>query len=273
MAYFNFLSWALSRLAFIGTHVVFFYWVNFIFNDPLGVGGNTLDPRVVPGPGTCRPFIQDNFVRDLGLFAVWWGTHSLFARKAYKQAVGLWAHPLERPIFATIAWIVWGAGIHLWRPITDCQRWNIFEVSPRILAPSLTVFALGALLVVGLLWSLPDHVFGTNKCRFAPGTFEPKGKIIYNFPYGLVRHPAAAGFLWMYWSLPAYTNNHLFLAILWTVFILAGTAFEEGGLKSSDSFGPDYVKYKTEVNAYIPKLSSIGHVFFGTGKSQKKRTE
>jgi hypothetical protein len=74
----------LSRFAFIGTHVVFFYWFNFLLNDPFSVGTNTLDARKVLPEGQCQHFNKENALFDLGLFALWWGTHSTFARKAYK---------------------------------------------------------------------------------------------------------------------------------------------------------------------------------------------
>ncbi len=83
-SYFHLPSYLLSRFAFVGTHLVFLYWLNFLLNDPLNLGTNTLDFKPpAPGP-TCRSFIWDNFTHDLMLFGLWWGTHSIFARKAFK---------------------------------------------------------------------------------------------------------------------------------------------------------------------------------------------
>jgi len=263
------LSWLLSRIAFLATHVVFLYWLNFLLNDPLNLGTNTLDYKEIKEPGKCKPIIQENVTYDLLLFAAWWGTHSLFARKSYKVAMGLWNHPLERPIFATVAAVMWGLNVVLWKPITDCVKWNPLTVPSHIWAISGTVIVLASLLVVGFLWYLPDHVFGTARYNYDAGKI-PKGDINRGFPYGLVRHPAATGFLWMYWSLPAYTPNHLFLAGLWTVFIVVGTlVFEEGGLKGGDEFGKKYLEYRNEVNAFYPNLSAIRN-FFGGGSHTKK---
>jgi hypothetical protein len=39
------LSYVLSRVAFVATHVVFAYWLNFILNDPLDLGLVTLDAK------------------------------------------------------------------------------------------------------------------------------------------------------------------------------------------------------------------------------------
>jgi hypothetical protein len=38
-------SYVLSRVAFVATHVVFAYWLNFILNDPLDLGLVTLDAK------------------------------------------------------------------------------------------------------------------------------------------------------------------------------------------------------------------------------------
>jgi protein-S-isoprenylcysteine O-methyltransferase Ste14 len=268
--YFNFPSFLLSRFAFLGTHVVFLYWLSFLLNDPLNLGTNTLDFKQPAPPGTqCRRLIPENVSHDLMLFALWWGTHSLFARKAYKQAIGLWNHPLERPLFATIATIMWGINVIFWKPISDCSRWNPLTVPPQIWAASGTVILFAILLVVGFLWYLPDHVFGTGRYSHPPGS-PPKHGIITGFPYGLVRHPAATGFLWAYWALPAYTENHIFLASLWTIFILVGTlVFEEGGLKGEDEFGKKYLQYKNEVWAFVPNVNYLKSVV-GLGSPAKK---
>jgi len=261
--YFNSLSYILSRFAFLGTHVVFLYWFNFLLNDPFELGANTLDFKETKPQGKCTPLIEENLKYDLVLFAIWWGSHSILARKAVKTALGLWEHPLERPLFAAIATIVWGTTLFLWKPITDCSKWDPLNVPLHIWAVSGTLVALGSLIIVGFLWKLPDHVFGTARYQYRQGQI-PKGKILLDFPYGLVRHPAATGFLWAYWALPAYTPNHIFLASLWTVFIVVGTlVFEEGGLKGTDEFGQKYEQYRREVPAFCPRPASILKIFGG----------
>jgi len=270
MAYFHLPAYVLARFSFVATHLVFLYWVNFLLNDPFNLGTNTLDVKVVKPPSTCTPFNKDNAIFDLGLFALWWGTHSGLARNAVKKLLGLYEHPLDRPLFAAIASIIWGVNVVLWRPISDCNRWDPFAVTPAVWGISATIIALGALLIVGFLWYLPDHVFGTSKYLYPPHKFPKSTDLIRGFPYGLVRHPAAAGFLWIYWTLPAYTYNHLFLNSLWTIFIVVGTlVFEEGGLKSSDEFGKKYSAYRQEVGAFCPYPSSIVKVLTGGGKDVK----
>jgi len=269
--HFNILSYVLSRFAFIATHVVFAYWVNFLLNDPFSLGGNTLDYRVIQPADTCTRYIKENIVQDLLLFALWWGSHSIFARTYYKKAVGLWEHPVERPLFAAIASVAWGINVHYWKPITDCERYDALSVPLYTWIISGTVIALAFGLVVGFLWVLPDHVFGTAKYQYAQGKF-PKGELLGGFPYGLVRHPAATGFLWAYWALPAHTLNHVFLAALWTIFIVVGTlAFEEGGLKDDSEFGRQYNAYRKQVPAFYPSLTGLKE-FLGISKPKGKNS-
>ncbi len=265
MAYFNTASFWLSRVAFVLSHVAVVYWVLFITNDPLQFGVNTMDaPAAAIKPaGQCRTFIKENAIHDLLLFAVWWGSHSLMARKKFKVALGLWEHPIERPLFAFVAAHALLLNVHHWRPISDCARFDVFQTPGYVWAISGTIYVLALVLALGLFYTLPDHVFGTSKYKYPQGK-EPKGKLIYGFPYSLVRHPAATAFLWMYWALPAYTASHLFLAALWTVFILVGTlAFEEGGLRGADEFSEAYDAYSKQVPALYPSLASLRLTFGG----------
>jgi len=104
---------------------------------------------------------------------------------------------------------------------------------------------------------MPDHVFGTGRYKYPQGKI-PHGSISYQYPYGLVRHPAATGFLWIYLVLPSQTPNHLFLAALWITYIVIATlVFEEGGLKSSDEFGATYLSYRAQVPAFYPRPRGV----------------
>jgi len=255
--YFNLPSYLLSRFAFLGTHAVFTYWLLFILNDPFNFGVNTLDFKEIKPADQCTPIITQNVIFDLALFALWWGTHSVLARDVYKKALGIFEHPIERPLFAAIATIAWGINVVFWKPISDCERWYPLETPILTWIFSGTIIALATALIVGFLWILPDHVFGTAKYQYPQGKF-PKHELLGGFPYGLVRHPAATGFLWAYWAFPSHTTNHVFLASLWTVFIVVGTlVFEEGGLKSRDGFGKEYSSYRSEVPAFYPSINGV----------------
>ena len=266
------MSYVLSRFAFVGTHLVFAYWLLvFALNDVFGLRSLLplpswlklatldVDASQIKPAGVCTPLNVDNLLNNLFFFGLWWGSHSVLARTATKKALGLLDHPVERPLFAAVATVAWFVQVHTWKPITDCSRWDPAAVSSTAWAISGTIIALGSLLIVGLLWTLPDHVFGTQKYKYQQGAFPPHKVIKGTFPYGLVRHPAAAGFLWCYWAFPAYTPNHILLASLWTTFILVGTlVFEERGiLKDKSDFSKDYASYRKQVNAFVPTVNSL----------------
>lgn len=264
------LAWVLSRWGFIGTHLVFTYWLLFMFNDPLNLlppGFNTVDVKAseIKPEGQCTPINWDNVKHNLAWYMVWYLSHTIMARRVYKQAVGLWNHPLDRPIFAAIAPIAWFVTLLKWKPITDCERFDVFNAHAIVGLFAAALFTLGCFEVLGLLYSLPDHVFGTARWKYNSISEMPAPQLIEGFPYNLVRHPAAAGFLWMYWSVIAVGNtaNIWLIGAMWTAFIVPGTLmFEEGGLK--DEHGPfveAYLEYRTRVNAFYPSIYSLKRTF------------
>ena len=233
----------------------------FVLNDPFNLGFNTLDSsaRVVP----CTSFDQAALIRNvLVFFFVWWAPHSILARRVVKQAIGTWGSVYDRPLFAFIAPFTWLATILLWTPIDTCAvPAHVLDLPVWRLALHGGIFALASVVVLGLFYLLPSHVFGTDRCTWVNGRVPAAQKhgIITAFPYGVVRHPAAAAFLWFYWAVvPSHTANHYLLASLWSLFIVVGTLlFEEGGLRGADEFGDKYRAYARHVNAFYPSLWSL----------------
>jgi len=268
--YFNPLAWILSRYAFVATHLSFVYATLAVTNDPLnfqgltGIPFTTLDARKPSPAGT--PLDINALLWNIGVFLfVWWVPHSGLARTATKKLVGLLGHPLDRPIFAAIASTAWGLSVFLWKPIDTVNKFDVLSLQPVAATATLLTFAVASFFILSLLYILPHHVFGTSSHKFAPGHYDPHEKIIVDFPYGLSRHPAAAGFFWLYFSLIAlffagYTTiNQVTLASLWIVFIITGTlVFEEGGItEGKDAFSVQYREYHARTGFLVPTLYSI----------------
>jgi len=257
--YFNLASYVLSRFSFLATHLVAVYWLVYLLNDPFNFGAATLDAKqqdILPA-GKCNPLIMENVKWNAALFSLWIITHSGLSRKFYKEAVGLADHPLERPLFAAIAPVIWFINIQFWKPVSNCERWDPLQTSIPFAVVSALVGTLALFLILTFLWLMPDHVFGTAKYKYPPGKL-PHSKISYGYPYGLVRHPAATGFLWIYILLPAHTPSHYLVATFWIIYIVIATlVFEEGGLKSSDEFGKEYSAYRAQVYAFVPRPVAI----------------
>lgn len=79
MAYFNVASYVISRLSFLATHLVFAYWLNFIFNDPFNLSSlfgdsvvATLDAKKVLPAGQCTAINWDNLLIDVLHFGIWY---------------------------------------------------------------------------------------------------------------------------------------------------------------------------------------------------------
>ena len=213
---------------------------------------NSIDATEVLPEGECTPFDSDAFTTDLLLFFfVWWLTHSGLSRRVVKQALGLWEHPFDRPFFGTVACLALVTWTYFWKPVTNCKAWVFVETPWYLLALSGIVISFCLYLILGFFWSLPDHVFGTSRHEVRRTPFKPK--LITSFPYGMVRHPAATGFLWMFWALPNYSLNHIIYASCWSLFIVVGTTFEEGGIRAdTGDFGPIYEEYRKQVGMFFP---------------------
>ena len=74
-------------------------------------------------------------------------------------------------------------------------------------------------------------------------------------PYLLVRHPLYFFSIVLLWSAASYTGDRLLLNILWTVWIVTATFFEECDLVSD--FGETYKEYQASVPMLVPSFSSI----------------
>eukprot|EP01063_Lacrimia_lanifica_P029001 TRINITY_DN434_c1_g4_i1.p1 TRINITY_DN434_c1_g4~~TRINITY_DN434_c1_g4_i1.p1 ORF type:complete len:294 (+),score=125.76 TRINITY_DN434_c1_g4_i1:71-952(+) len=261
-------SFLLSRISFVLTHVTFAYFLLFILNDPLQLLPKALFPLMdvraedVRGEGACTPVNWDAVKNNALWFGAWWATHSLPSRSLFKKYVlGTLndkgeIHPIDRPGFAIVAPVMWFLTMYKWVPVSDCARFDPLAVSPAVWAVSGSVIVGALVLVLSLLYMLPSHVFGTDRHLYPQGEY-PHGKLITGHPYGLVAHPAAAGFLWVWWALPAYTANHIQLVAMWTTFIVLGTVLEEAGLNGESEFGIVYGRYRAKVSGFFPTVWSI----------------
>lgn len=71
-------------------------------------------------------------------------------------------------------------------------------------------------------------------------------------PYRWVRHPLYLFMILMIWSCPDLSMDRLLFNILWTVWIVIGSHFEEVDLVAE--FGDDYREYQRRVPMLVPLL-------------------
>jgi protein-S-isoprenylcysteine O-methyltransferase Ste14 len=243
----------------VNSHLVFVYWLLFITNDPLNTGlVNTIDVKQPLPAASCTAFDQGKaWSNTFWFLALWWLPHSGLSRNRVKAWFGSSpTNPLDRPVFAFIAPISWLATLLVWQPVTDCNSMDVLSLNPWALIPRAVIILVAVAELLGLFYLLPSHVFGTDRWQWydKPPVHHD---LIVAFPYALVRHPAAAAFLWLYWTIPSYNANHLLLAVQWSIFIIVGTLWEEGGLTKEFAEDKLYLKYRSRVSSFVPTVWSI----------------
>jgi hypothetical protein len=70
-------------------------------------------------------------------------------------------------------------------------------------------------------------------------------------PYRWVRHPLYLSMILMIWSCPNLTIDRLLFNVLWTLWIVIGSIFEERDLIAE--FGDRYREYQKQVPMLIPR--------------------
>ncbi|KAF4714109.1 hypothetical protein FOZ63_008132 [Perkinsus olseni] len=244
------ISEILPRVALVTVIAAFVYWANFLLNDPLDFGFNTMDVRGIVSPQPCTQFGLSETLHNLLASALFFASHSLFARRKIKSLVGILGRPYEKSLYSFSSGLMLMLFIHLWTPVNTCRSFILAEVSFLEGCVWFGLSAVGLVLVTRSSAVLPDLGVSTEV---------RKKRLVTQFPYSIVRHPGHVGFLLMLWSVPAYTVNHLLLGALWTVYVVTAALFlEERDLRDEEhGFGPDYEKYASEVGAFVPNYQTL----------------
>ncbi|KAF4690449.1 hypothetical protein FOZ60_017439 [Perkinsus olseni] len=244
------ISEILPRVALVTLIAAFMYWTNFLLNDPLGFGFNTMDVRGIVSPQTCTQFGLSETLHNLLASALFFASHSLFARRKIKALVGVLGRPYEKSLYSFSSGLMLMLFTHLWTPVDTCHSLIVAEVSFLEGCVWFGLSAVGLVLVTKSSAVLPDLGLSTEV---------GEKRLVTQFPYNIVRHPGQVGFLLMLWSLPAYTVNHLLLGALWTLYsVTAVLLLEERDLRDEEhGFGADYEKYASEVGAFVPNYQTL----------------
>jgi protein-S-isoprenylcysteine O-methyltransferase Ste14 len=176
--------------------------------------------------------------------------HTIMARPAFKQWwVKIIPKALERSTFVFITDIIMWVLIWQWRPIEGV----IWHVDNAVVANTLIGISVVGWLVVVLSSFMINHfeLLGLEQVWHYLRDTEPK-KMTFKLRgfYKHVRHPLMLGFLVFFWVTPNMTASHLCFAIMFTIYVLIGTRFEERDLMKDHP--EEYGKYKDEVPGLIP---------------------
>ena len=186
---------------------------------------------------------------DTGLSLLFFIQHSIMARRSFRRSTTVFM-PEEyyRAFYAITSGIVLLIIIVLWQKtayslpvIKGFFRWT---------------FRLFFLIsVAGFIWgsrSLKhfDPLGIRNVLNRLRGRKPWQTPFIVKGAYRWVRHPLYFFALLMIWSSPDLTADRMLFNVLWTLWIVTGSVFEERDLV--DEFGDEYREYQQKVPMLIP---------------------
>jgi len=188
---------------------------------------------------------------DAGLSFLFFIQHSAMIRKPFRRWVARFIpEEYAGAIYAIASGIVLLLVILLWQTSTQTVmtpsgllRWLLRGVS--------------FLSLLGFYWGVKSlrlfDPFGLrpifNRLRSGNPTPMP---ITVAGPYRWVRHPLYLFMILMIWFYPDLTRDRLLFNLLWTVWIVIGSCFEEIDLVSE--FGDAYRQYRKRVPMLVPLL-------------------
>lgn len=230
--------------AYVTFLVTFLYLIGFI--------GNLFVPKGIDD-GSAGSLLQA-IVVDFLLLALFALQHSVMARPWFKK---WWTKIIPEEIERSTYLVFTGIALVLlyvyWQPL-DIVVWSV--ESPFLSGVLMALFGLGWTIVLVSSF-LINHfdLFGLRQVwlyfRGKPYTHLSFGT---PFLYKWVRHPLYFGLLLGFWAAPQMTVARLFLAVLWTAYVLYAISLEEKDLISV--FEEKYRSYKQRVPMLLPSIFS-----------------
>lgn len=187
--------------------------------------------------------------KNLAIFLIFPLQHSVLARPGVKARVQAVSGPLmERPIYVGTSGVAMFFVLYFWRPFGP-----VLYRLPHALAFDIVVYFCLLLLVVTTVQMGHTTMFGLSQ-GFAVWrkTSLPEGGLKTTGVFRVIRHPLTSLLLVVLWSHNEMTASRLEFNVLFTVYALIGTVFEERDLVKR--FGDDYLQYRKKVPAFIPFL-------------------
>lgn len=185
----------------------------------------------------------------IALFAV---QHTVMARPGFKKWLTRFIPAAaERSSFMMMSGVVSIIAVYYWQALPGTV-WSAENSATQIILWSLYALAW----VYLLLATFVTNHFELMGLRQAYLYFKnvPYQSLPFTrkFMYRYSRHPMMLGFLVGMWSAPDMSLTRLSMAVLFSVYIFIGIAFEENDLKKN--FGEAYRKYKKEIATFIPGI-------------------
>jgi protein-S-isoprenylcysteine O-methyltransferase Ste14 len=200
--------------------------------------------------------LQNPWLLNFTLVAIWGFIHSLTARTGYKKLLTrVVPEPAERSTYILISGLTSAALIGFWQPIPG-HVWS--------LEPTPVVYALWGLFVFGWMFLLAStfainhfDLFGLRQVYMNFRNQErPPLQFTERLMYRYVRHPIQTGVLIGIWATPFMSLTQIGLSLGFTAYIIVGLWLEERDLVAEH--GDAYRSYRRRTGSVIPKLTRTG---------------
>lgn len=229
-----------------GVVVYAVFFATFLYM--IGFVGNLFVPKAIDGPleGSLVQALLINVILVLG-FAI---QHSVMARPWFKE---WWTRyipePIERSTYVLFTVIALIALFAFWQPLGGIA-WSVEDSYASGVLWAL--FALGwTILLVSTFLINHFDLFGLRQVwLYFHGKEYTNLRFRLPLFYKWVRHPLYFGFVMAFWAAPTMSYSRLFLAILFTGYIIKAIQWEEIDLVNH--FGEKYRQYQEKVPMLFP---------------------
>lgn len=216
----------------------------------IGFTANLFVPKGIDG--ALEVPLWQAIITNISLVLLFGVQHSVMARPWFKE---MWTkfvpEPIERSTYVLFTVIVLIVLFMFWQPVGGV----VWAVQGSFLTGALwALFALGwTILLVSTFLINHFDLFGLRQVwLYFRG--KPYTTLKFSIPlfYKYVRHPLYFGFVLAFWAAPVMTVSRLFLAVLFTVYILKAIRYEEKDLL--EHFGEKYRQYSEGVPMLLPSI-------------------
>lgn len=190
-----------------------------------------------------------SLVWDAGLCLGFFAVHSGLLRRPVKTRLAALVPPeLQPALYAFVSGLVLLALVLLWQPTGPEMR---LEGLARMACRGIFVLALAGFFWTGRSLTDLDALGWRSGYGYLRGRAgEEPPRMAVQGPYRWVRHPFYLFTLGMLWSQPDLSADRFLFNLLFTLWIAAGTYWEERDLVRL--FGSDYQRYQKSVPRLFP---------------------
>ena len=188
-------------------------------------------------------------VFDMVLSDVFFLQHSVMVRRGFRHRMKPYCpEPYQSAVFSMVSGSLLMLIVLFWQR-SDMMIFSL-EGPLRWLCQSGLFFALVLFFWVLSVLNAADPFGIQTILDHHRGRQTGQADMVIRGPYRWVRHPAYLCNLLVIWSYPDITADRLMLNVLWTVWSLVGTYFEERDLIAA--YGEQYRVYQGQVPRLLP---------------------